>query len=187
VERERDQWQRPADIIRALDIRQSSVVADLRCGAGYFALKLAAAVRPPGEVLAVDIRLLPLLFLRVRAPAEPAKPAHHRRRTGQSAPPVRRAGCRAGRQHVPLAGDAIVRSDMPRSAGRRIVLDDCGAPAAALTVADAPPSAEGYYRPDRFDHSERAGALQEAVSRSEHAGTASAYPLCSACSGRAKR
>jgi ubiquinone/menaquinone biosynthesis C-methylase UbiE len=67
VERERDQWQRPAEIIQALDIKDGSVVADLGCGAGYFALKLASATGPRGEVLAVDLRLLPLLFLRVRA------------------------------------------------------------------------------------------------------------------------
>jgi ubiquinone/menaquinone biosynthesis C-methylase UbiE len=67
VERERDQWQRPAEIIQSLDIKDRSVVADLGCGAGYFALKLASATGPRGEVLAVDIRMLPLLFLRVRA------------------------------------------------------------------------------------------------------------------------
>src|SRR4051794_5653823 len=60
VERERDQWQRRPRSF-------GSVVADLGCGAGYFALKLASATGAGGKVLAVDIRLLPLLFLRVRA------------------------------------------------------------------------------------------------------------------------
>ena len=34
VESERDQWQRPADILRALDLREGNVVLDLGSGAG---------------------------------------------------------------------------------------------------------------------------------------------------------
>jgi len=67
VERERDSWQRPAEILRALALRDGDVVADLGCGSGYFALKLSPAVGPHGRVLAVDVRRLPLLFTRVRA------------------------------------------------------------------------------------------------------------------------
>jgi len=66
VERERDTWQRPDDILRALELRDGSVVADLGCGSGYFALKLSPAVGLRGRVLALDVRRLPLLFLRVR-------------------------------------------------------------------------------------------------------------------------
>lgn len=40
VEAERDQWQRPSDIIYALDPRTGNTVVDLGCGSGYFALKL---------------------------------------------------------------------------------------------------------------------------------------------------
>src|SRR5207244_1469140 len=36
VEAERDRWQRPADIVRVLDLEKSSAVADIGCGAGYF-------------------------------------------------------------------------------------------------------------------------------------------------------
>lgn len=67
VEAERDRWQRPDDVLRALDVRQGSVAADVGSGAGYFAFKLAAAVGREGGVLAVDIRRTPLLFLRLRA------------------------------------------------------------------------------------------------------------------------
>jgi predicted methyltransferase len=67
VERERDLWQRPADILRALDLGQGSVVVDLGCGSGYFALKLSPMVGRQGVVLAEDVRFEPLAFLWIRA------------------------------------------------------------------------------------------------------------------------
>jgi tRNA A58 N-methylase Trm61 len=66
VESERDQWQRPSDIIRALNLRQGGTVVDLGCGSGYFALKLSSALNSGGMVYAVEIRRLPLIFLWVR-------------------------------------------------------------------------------------------------------------------------
>lgn len=66
VEAERDQWQRPFDIIRALNLRQGGTVVDLGCGSGYFALKLSSALNSGGMVYAVEIRRLPLIFLWVR-------------------------------------------------------------------------------------------------------------------------
>ena len=67
VEAERDQWQRPSDIIQALNLKPGSVVVDLGCGAGYFSLKLSSPVGESGHVIAEDIRRLPLMFLWVRA------------------------------------------------------------------------------------------------------------------------
>jgi ubiquinone/menaquinone biosynthesis C-methylase UbiE len=67
VEAERDGWQRPVEIIKALDVGPGSVVVDLGSGAGYFTLKLSGTVGPKGRVIAVDLRQLSLLFLRVRA------------------------------------------------------------------------------------------------------------------------
>lgn len=67
VELERDQWQRPLDIIRALDLQPGNTVVDLGSGAGYFALKLSPAVGERGQVLAVDLRRLSLIFLWTRA------------------------------------------------------------------------------------------------------------------------
>ena len=67
VESERDQWQRPADILQALNLRPGNVVVDLGSGAGYFALKLSPTVGKEGQVLAVDIRKLSLSFLWIRA------------------------------------------------------------------------------------------------------------------------
>jgi ubiquinone/menaquinone biosynthesis C-methylase UbiE len=67
IEVERDQWQRPTEIIGALTLNKGSTVVDLGCGSGYFALKLSRVVSPDGTVLAVDIRRLPLRFLWIRA------------------------------------------------------------------------------------------------------------------------
>ena len=66
VEAERDQWQRPSDVIQALDLRPGNIVVDLGCGSGYFTLKLSAPVSQNGSVLAEDIRRLPLMFLWLR-------------------------------------------------------------------------------------------------------------------------
>jgi len=67
VERERDAWQRPDDILRQLNVGAGSTVVDLGSGAGYFALKIAARVTPGGRVLAVDLRRESLAFLWMRA------------------------------------------------------------------------------------------------------------------------
>lgn len=67
VEAERDRWQRPSEVIDALDLREGNVVVDLGSGAGYFALKLSPIVGRRGEVLAVDLRRLSLFFLWARA------------------------------------------------------------------------------------------------------------------------
>src|ERR1035441_933245 len=61
VEHDRDHWQRPSDVLRAPELREGSVVADIGCGAGYFALKLSPPVGKSGEVLAADIQRLPLI------------------------------------------------------------------------------------------------------------------------------
>lgn len=66
VERERDGWQEPERILQSLELPPDAAVADLGCGSGYFTLKLARMVGDGGEVIAVDVRRLPLAFLTVR-------------------------------------------------------------------------------------------------------------------------
>ena len=66
VEAERDGWQKPLDIVQALELKPGNTAADLGCGSGYFTLKLSRTVGERGKVLAVDIRRLPLAFLWVR-------------------------------------------------------------------------------------------------------------------------
>lgn len=67
VEAERDSWQRPSEVLRALQLREGNTVVDLGSGAGYFALKLSPVVGKRGHVLAVDLRKLSLFFLWTRA------------------------------------------------------------------------------------------------------------------------
>jgi ubiquinone/menaquinone biosynthesis C-methylase UbiE len=57
LEREgREKEQRPDEIIRTMGLRDGSVVADLGCGTGWFARRLARAVAPSGRVYAIDIQ-----------------------------------------------------------------------------------------------------------------------------------
>lgn len=51
----RDAWQAPQRVVRALDLRSGDVVADLGSGSGYFTFHLADAVGPSGKVYAVDV------------------------------------------------------------------------------------------------------------------------------------
>jgi ubiquinone/menaquinone biosynthesis C-methylase UbiE len=48
----RDAWQKPGEVLKALDLKPGEVVADIGTGAGYFANRLAARV---AKVYAVDI------------------------------------------------------------------------------------------------------------------------------------
>lgn len=66
IESERDHWQRPPDVIQALNVHDGSVVVDFVCGVGCFALKLSL-VGERGSVVAEDIRRESLIFLRIRA------------------------------------------------------------------------------------------------------------------------
>jgi ubiquinone/menaquinone biosynthesis C-methylase UbiE len=64
---ERDKWQRPDRVIRALGIGEGQSVADVGAGSGYFALRLARQVGPKGRVRAVDISQDMLRHLEARA------------------------------------------------------------------------------------------------------------------------
>lgn len=67
VEHERDQWQRPSEVLGLLRLNEGSTAVDFGCGAGYFALKLSPIVGSTGTVLATDIRRESLAFLWIRA------------------------------------------------------------------------------------------------------------------------
>ena len=57
LEREgREKEQRPDEIIRTMGLHDGQVVADLGCGTGWFARRLASAVAPSGKVYAIDIQ-----------------------------------------------------------------------------------------------------------------------------------
>jgi len=54
---DRDEWQRPDQIMDALVIADGSAVADLGCGAGWFTVRLARRVGPNGLVYAEDVQV----------------------------------------------------------------------------------------------------------------------------------
>jgi ubiquinone/menaquinone biosynthesis C-methylase UbiE len=69
LEREgREEEQRPAEIIRTMGLKNGDRVADLGCGTGFFARRMARAVGPRGTVYAVDIQ--PEMLERTKALAE---------------------------------------------------------------------------------------------------------------------
>ncbi|HYO93345.1 MAG TPA: class I SAM-dependent methyltransferase [Polyangiaceae bacterium] len=65
----RDAWQRPDEVLGALELEPTMVVADVGAGTGYFSVRLARAV-PRGEVLATDLEPDMVRFLRERARRE---------------------------------------------------------------------------------------------------------------------
>jgi len=52
---ERDEFQKPDEVMRALDFRAGERVADIGAGSGYFTIPVARAVGPTGKVLAIDL------------------------------------------------------------------------------------------------------------------------------------
>src|SRR5688572_8371458 len=50
---ERDAWQKPDEVIRALKLAPDALVADIGAGTGYFAVRFARTV-PQGRVYGVD-------------------------------------------------------------------------------------------------------------------------------------
>lgn len=61
--KERDAYQKPDEVMRALALKPGERVADVGAGSGYFTLRLARAVGPAGSVLAVDANSDLLAFL----------------------------------------------------------------------------------------------------------------------------
>ncbi|HRI78500.1 MAG TPA: class I SAM-dependent methyltransferase [Cyclobacteriaceae bacterium] len=64
---ERDQWQKPEEIIKKMGAIPGSVVADVGCHEGYLTFKLSSAVGPSGQVYAVDVDQIRLDKLKLHA------------------------------------------------------------------------------------------------------------------------
>jgi ubiquinone/menaquinone biosynthesis C-methylase UbiE len=64
---ERDQEERPADVMAALELHNGEVVADLGAGSGYFTFRMAPKVGKTGRVFAVEIQDEMIETLRRRA------------------------------------------------------------------------------------------------------------------------
>ncbi len=63
----RDEWQKPVDLVAALDIGKGDTVADIGAGTGYFNPHLAKAVGGKGRVIAVDIEPNLVVHMALRA------------------------------------------------------------------------------------------------------------------------
>ncbi len=66
---ERDGWQKPDEVVSALNLPPGAKVADVGAGTGYFAVRLARAV-PDGVVYASDLEPDMVAYLRDRAVRE---------------------------------------------------------------------------------------------------------------------
>ena len=67
---ERDAWQKPAELVQALQVKPGSAVADIGAGTGYFTVHLARAAGPDGLVYAVDVEPAMVDYLGKRAVKE---------------------------------------------------------------------------------------------------------------------
>jgi SAM-dependent methyltransferase len=67
--RDRDSWQKPESVLDALGLGESSLVADVGAGTGYFSARLAKRV-PKGRVFAVDVEPDMVRYLGERAKRE---------------------------------------------------------------------------------------------------------------------
>ncbi len=137
VERERDQWQRPSEIVEALNLRDGAVVVDLGSGAGYFALKLSPIVGINGQVLAVDLRRVSLTFLWIRA-----------RLWSRNNIIVMQGD--AGDPHLPVRVDAVlIANTYHELTAPKAVLDrmrESLASGGRLVIADRGPEMETYHQ-----------------------------------------
>jgi ubiquinone/menaquinone biosynthesis C-methylase UbiE len=67
--KERDAWQKPEAVIKALDIKQDSIIADIGSATGYFPVRFARAC-PKGKVYGIDIEKSMVDYLNQRAGRE---------------------------------------------------------------------------------------------------------------------
>jgi ubiquinone/menaquinone biosynthesis C-methylase UbiE len=61
---------KPEEVVKALELREGMVIADIGAGTGLFARRFARAVGPKGKVYAVDISADIMAYLRDRAQQE---------------------------------------------------------------------------------------------------------------------
>jgi len=66
---ERDAWQKPEEILDALHLKPTSIVADIGAGTGYFSVRIAKRI-PDGKIFAADIEPDMVSYLGERAHRE---------------------------------------------------------------------------------------------------------------------
>jgi arsenite methyltransferase len=67
---DRDKWQKPEQIMDALNVADGSTVADIGAGAGWFTVQLARRIGPRGTVYAQDVQREMLEAIRRRVAKE---------------------------------------------------------------------------------------------------------------------
>jgi len=53
--RGRDSWQKPDEVLKAINLRPGQVIADIGAGDGYFTRRFAEAVGPGGKAIGIDV------------------------------------------------------------------------------------------------------------------------------------
>ncbi len=66
----RDDWQRPDEVVRLLEVGPGLTVADVGAGTGYFERRLSAKVGSAGKVLALDVEPTMIAYLEDRGRRE---------------------------------------------------------------------------------------------------------------------
>ncbi len=66
----REDEERPSDVLKQLELKPGMVVCDLGCGNGFYTLLMAPQLSPAGKVLAVDIQPEMLHLLKLRSESE---------------------------------------------------------------------------------------------------------------------
>jgi predicted metal-dependent enzyme (double-stranded beta helix superfamily)/ubiquinone/menaquinone biosynthesis C-methylase UbiE len=83
----RADWQKPEEVVHALEIAPGAAITDVGAGTGYFSRRFAAIVGPEGKVDAVDVD--PVLLANLERRAETAKLANiHARRVSHDDPAI---------------------------------------------------------------------------------------------------
>ncbi len=67
---ERDSWQKPDEVIEAMEISEGMTAADIGAGTGYFVAHLSHAVGAEGRVLGLDVESAMVEFMTERAERE---------------------------------------------------------------------------------------------------------------------
>ncbi len=70
---ERDRWQQPLKVVKAMKLSSGQQVADIGAGTGYFLPYLAEAVGSSGQVWALDVEAEMVKYMRTRAENEGLK------------------------------------------------------------------------------------------------------------------
>src|SRR5579864_434578 len=65
-DQQRDAWQKPEEVLDALHLERSSIVADIGAGTGYFSVRIAKRV-PEGKLFAADVEPDMVRYLGERA------------------------------------------------------------------------------------------------------------------------